>query len=367
LDTAQEADAALALLPAEFVVEPSLSSRISGPVAKAQCAALRAVVDGATDFDETSMTSRLSTLERVLHAPGCPPDAAKDAEDFLCGAFVDFLVSSMLSQKFHIVAALGDLARAVDRVFAGREVARASAADELEAARAPVDRLREAREECSKESGMDPRRVNGALQALVPIWRPVGRHAAFREAAAALFAAAEGKVRDACRKASVAVLAGDRQAEQKMKAVQGFADEVAKMQQSLLDASAAPFAAQDFRAAMCQVVVEVGLAHVDAELAKEKGLVPAAILAGLQHAGGVWSELPADDTGSGQRLDDVLEKVRNRMVAAYQKSVDAADSARMGSLRTFADQFDSTCEVFGERAGLASLARTLGGIDAGLK
>lgn len=54
------------------------------------------------------------------------------------------------------------------------------------------------------------RRVNGALQALVPIWRPVGRHAAFREAAAALFAAAEGKVRDACRKASVAVLAGDR-------------------------------------------------------------------------------------------------------------------------------------------------------------
>jgi len=213
----------------------------------------------------------------------------------------------------------------------------------LASAQKAVSSLELASAELQKSAGMNPRTVVGILKELPPQLQPLLDCPAYVQSTDEVVQQFKGKLQDACSKAQEAE-ASVR--EKKVAALLQLAKEGDAAQQALAELPGSPFKVDSFAVVILGFAAQKSLEAVEAELSKEKGMNPKAVLAGLQAVTKELSDLDPESSATvalRSRAAESCEKVTTRMIESLEDAVQASNEAKQKALLSFAKEFDTAC------------------------
>ena len=117
-------------------------------------------------------------------------------------------------------------------------------------------------------------------------------------------------------------------------------------QQALAELPGSPFKVDSFAVVILGFAAQKSLEAVEAELSKEKGMNPKAVLAGLQAVTKELSDLDPESSATvalRSRAAESCEKVTTRMIESLEDAVQASNEAKQKALLSFAKEFDTAC------------------------
>jgi len=311
------------------------------------------------------LAKELAATKVLCEDETCPADACKELFVLIDSLEVPLLAVAGGKEATGAdaalrVAGIADDSRAAAEARLGPEAEKKMGAPlraKLRTTKAAADKLGEMQAELDKPSGMNPTLVLQALQALEPLWAPVGGVEAFQQRLLDLMARFSDKLKEACNKALGM--------EPKWKALLAFARDADSKQEALVPLSPG-LEVQSLASPLCRLVAGELLRSMEAELGKESGMSPPALLKSAQGLNEVWGKIGGTDAMSSEfdevcgiksRLSQATTKVHTRMHESMRDAVSTGNAKKKTALLSFARDWDAACpkQDGSEGALLASL------------
>jgi hypothetical protein len=368
LQQAGELDAALALFRTETIdVEASqpLRRQMLGHALRAHVTAADAAMRASTGPDCEVLAKELTAATALCDDHTCPVGACTELL-----ALIDSLEAPLVAVAGDKEAAGADaalrVADAADETRAAVVARQGPEAEKkegaalrpmLQAAKAAADKLGEMQAELDNPSGMNPKVVVQTLQALEPLWAPVGLNESFQQRLLDSFACFSEKLKEACKQALGA--------EPKWRALLAFARDAESTQEALVLLSQG-LQVQSLESPLCRLVAGHLLHVMEAELAKQSGMNPPALLTSVQGLNEVWCKIDGADPLSLEfdevcsirsRLSQATSQVHARMHESMHDAVSTGNAKKKTALLSFARSWDDACpkQEGGEGTLFASL------------
>lgn len=286
----------------------------------------------------------LQALEQICRQSTVPPAVVEEIQKFV-DELPKVMPVMMKEATKSGAAAVLDTGAVAEKLAAavGRAEVGSALLSMLASAQKAVSSLELASAELQKSAGMNPRAVVGILKELPPQLQPVLDCQAYVQSTEEVVQQFKGKLRDACSKAQEAE-ASVR--EKKLAALLQLAKEGDAAQQALAELPGSPFKVDSFAVVILGFAAQKSLEAVEAELSKEKGMNPKAVLAGLQAVTKELSDLDPespDTVALRSRATESCEKVTQRMIESLEDAVQASNEAKQKALLSFAKEFDAAC------------------------
>jgi len=362
LQQAGELDAALAVFRVEATDDETsqpLRRQLLGHAFRAHVAAADAALRASTGPDYEVLVKELMATKVHCEDETCPVEVCVELL-----ALVDSFEAPLLAAVGAKEAARADAALRVAGIADGARVsamARLSPEGEkkeepallptLQAAKAAADKLDEMRDELDSPSGMKPKVVVQTLQALEPLWAPVGPTKAFQQRLLGHIACFSEKLAEDCERALGA--------EPQWRALLAVARD-AELKQDALVLLSPGLQVRSLESPLCRLVAGDLLRAMESELGKESGLSPPVLLTSLQGINEVWGKLGGADPLSLEfdevcsitsRLSQATLQVHTRMHEAMHDAVSTDNSNKKTALLGFAQKWDAT---YPKREGIES-------------
>jgi len=337
--------------------EDNLRSRVVSPAISAHVGAMEAAMrEGSVDC--AVLAKELPAVQVLVQEIGFSESARKQLLDFISALEAPLLArvadaGSAGAEAELRVAAAADETRSM--VESGTGLASGPATlglhKKLEGASGAAAKLGEMRVELAKPSGMNPKVVVQALQALEPLWSPVAEMEAFKERLIEALEQFHERLQEAGRKALGT--------EAKLKALMAFAEDADTRQQALVPLSPG-LPVRSFCDSLSRLVADNQLKAAEAELAKESGMNPAHFLKNVVELSNTWPQIGKEDAGPSRdaildlhkRVKEMNEKVHSRMQKSLEDALSAGNKKKEAALLNFAKEFDATYGLLqGEEPG----------------
>jgi len=345
----------------------SFRSKLVVQVVKAHVSTMQKALTDPKAMDLDALTISLEATRKIFQAAEFPEEAAQALgtvlsvlEDAVMTRLLQLEPDARRSRQEAAEAsnaegclALAEAADSASQAANGSLHADGGLQKKVRDCRLTTEKMTEALTELGKESGTNPKVVLQAIQELQTSWSNVGHRPVFCSCLESILAKFREKMIEAGQKA----IAGGE--ESKVTALLGFAQEVDNAELVLVQMSTG-LAAPSVKKALQLVIAESFLTKMEAELSKETGMNPTAVLKGSQDVANLGPGLRAKSADGDEMtrlksekadkvtLDILISRISGaqtligrRMQESMSEAVTSKNVKKQEALLKFADDFDT--------------------------